>query len=236
MRLPWTANCRRKYRDLRDSASWCPAIRAIWKPTVCSFVENFTPPSSIARCDLVFYVAGALDDALCARIACRCPVEAHFVADTPGRIDRAFQPINRFVRVPGILRAYDLVIVSDIDGVLDLSHPRFGSDIKGAAAGWIVGSHQVPWQRHYAGFVFFTRSRPGFWIARAMEEILRLIYRPKRNNDNWFIDQVSLVALLNYAPSEILSTIHLLKQSDAAHYFKNTKLDPAPDSVRTNKL
>jgi hypothetical protein len=64
-----------------------------------------------------------------------CPVDVHFVADTPERVDLTYHTINSFVRVPAILAAYDLVVVSDFDARLDLSQSRFLNDIEGAGAG-----------------------------------------------------------------------------------------------------
>ena len=149
------------------------------------FAENFKPVANV-RCDLVFFVAGKLDEDLCRRINRLCPIEAHFVADTPERVDTAYHTINRFVRVPNILTAYDLVVVSDIDARLDLSQSRFLDDVRGAGAGWITSANEIPWLRNLAGFVFFSKSRHGLWIARALEEIIRAIYRPKPNNNNWY--------------------------------------------------
>jgi hypothetical protein len=122
------------------------------------FASNFAPATDVG-CEVVFFVVGEIDADLRRRIALLCPVEVHFVADTSGRVDTAYHTINRFVRVPGILNAYDLVVISDIDARLDLSQSRFLDDVRGAAAGWVISTNEVPWLRNLAGFVFFTKTR-----------------------------------------------------------------------------
>lgn len=188
------------------------------------FAENLRPIPEVDS-ELVFFVAGALDPALAEAVTAASPLKTHFVADTPGRADKAFHTINRFVRVPAILGNFDLVVVSDIDARLDLSRGGFLEATAGAAAGWIATDNPVPWLKNLAGFVFFRKSAPGMWAARAIERIIQARYRPKQSNENWYLDQVALTAMWDNAPAETRAAIRLLAPETAAPWFKSVKLD-----------
>ena len=77
--------------------------------------------------------------------------------------------------------------------------------------------------------MFFAKTRHDLWIARALEEIIRAIYRPKPNNDNWYIDQVGLMALFDLAPPEIRVKIRFFDWPATSEYFGKVKLDADQD-------
>jgi hypothetical protein len=186
-----------------------------------SYVENLQPPPGITSAVFISLI-GEVDEKIIINIQKSSPIPVHIVTDPQPTGDVSTYTLRRFIEIPTLIRDYDLVVATDIDAAINLREVEFFDQLSAHCGGWLESDNVVPWLKHCAGLVYFSRTQQGDLQARRLAALADSLRNAEQSGyANWYIDQVCLSVLWDLIPDEFKSRFHLLRRSLVDGKFLN---------------